>query len=153
MLAAFEGKITGASHFDYTIGLNQIEKCGDFIGVTGHFNIHALGGDIDNFCAKNIANLHHLGALIGRRVDFDYDQLPFGGLTVGKFSDLKDVDQFVDLFNGLVECFTVADNGRGDARELLIHHRAYVERFDIETTPTEHSSDASKDSELIFDKN
>ena len=39
-----------------------------------------------------------------------------------------------------------------DARKLVVHHRAHIQCFDVEAATAEHSSDASKNSEFIFDE-
>lgn len=152
MLAPFEGEITGASHLNNPVWFDQVEEGLDFVGVAGHFDVHALRSHVDDLGAEDVTHLHDFRALAGRSIHFEHDEFALSGLTAGKIRDFKNIDQFIHLLDRLVKVVAVAKNRHRNPGEFFVDHRAHVQRLDIEATTAEHSSDAGENSELIFDE-
>ena len=85
--------------------------------------------------------------------DVDFDEGEFAGDDVVgfEFCDFDDVDEFVELFDDLVEGFFVGVDGYGDAGEFLVFGGADGDAVDVKVASAEEVGDVVQDAGFVFD--
>src|SRR5215210_4142515 len=108
-------------------GFHQEKELLDLALVTGHFDRDILVLHVDDLCAENVANLHHLRARLRVHFHPHHHQLAVHAVTLAEISNVDHIHQFVELLHHLIDHAVSASHDDGHARH------ARVERWpDIE---------------------
>src|SRR5206468_780795 len=109
--------------------------------------------NIHDFGPENIAYLHHFRPVRGIGVHTQHDQFTIDVVAVPEILNFNDVNELVQLFchllkDGVISAYYYRHPGR---RSIIC--RRNIQAINVESAPTEHSGDPSKDAELVFNQN
>jgi len=120
------------------------------LSVAGDFDGEAAGLDVHDLGPENIGHLHDLGAGLGVDRDAHQNQFAINEIILPEIHHLQDVDQFVELFDDLIQGGVVAAGDDGHARGGGLLGGGDVEGFDIVAAAAEKAGDAREHAELVF---
>jgi len=152
LFAPGQGDPTGPGQLENSELLHQGKEFFQFGAGSGHLDGEAVRLDVDDFRTENGANLHDLGASLGGGLDPAEDQFAVHIFLVLEVLDVYDVNQLFQLLVDLVEDFVISADHDGHPGSAGIESGAYIESVDVEAPSAEHSGDAGKHSETVFDK-
>ena len=132
-----QGDLSGARDFLHAERIHEGEKFFDFAVVAGNLNGQGFGLHVHDFGAKDVGDLHDLGAGPGVHTDLDEHEFAIHGFTGAEMLDLDDVGQFIELLDDLFERGFIAMGDDSHARECRVMRRADVERVNIVAAPAE----------------
>src|SRR5882762_4900915 len=102
-LLSRDGDLAGAGEVEDAEGLHQLDEFQYLRFIAGDLDGQVLGLHIDDLRAKDVANLHHLGAGLRIDLDLEQDQFAIDELAFVEILHFDDVDQLVELAGDLIE--------------------------------------------------
>jgi mannose-6-phosphate isomerase-like protein (cupin superfamily) len=105
---------------------------------------------INDFGAKNVRDLHDLGASLRIHGHFDQHQLAVHIFALAKILDLHDIGELVQLLYDLLERCIVTAGDNGHAGGSRISRRGHIERVNVVAPPTEKAGDPGEHPEFVF---
>lgn len=143
---------SGAHHFEDPEGTHQIDERDELLLLSGDFNHHVTGTDVDDASTEDIDEFLDLAPLLSLGADFHQHEVSLDKLTLGEIDHAHHRDQLFQLFANLIEHAVVAADHECDPRELGVFRLADGQTLDIECARSEHSGDLREDSRLVNDQ-
>ena len=138
VLGLADGNFTGAlEHLDVVV-LHEVQKACQSKFTAGDLNGECLTGGIQHLGAKNVAEFQNILLLVAEEHAHQHN-FSIDSRLVAVVRDLDDIDEFVELFDDLVQLGTMFIHINGHAGKSRIFAGSYVERVDVEPASGEES--------------
>lgn len=145
-------------HFTGSHGFDDVElgkhrdRGVSFITLSRDHNNDAGRGEVDRFAIEVFTNLKNLRAIRGSAGDFDHQQFANHRVITGVFETMDHINQFVHLFDDLLESVRIAYNADGHARKASVATLGHDEAVDVESATCKDLANAHQYAGAVVDK-